>query len=259
MISLASVSCSVAGRGAAANPPSGGPDGGQSGVAVRVMFRDAALPGASVAWRASMRPGEPPVVTGTTGADGTAFSPLPPGRYFLVAQWRADGDDARRIAPGDRFAYFGGNPVFVSRGPAREIVLSLEEFVAPPAVGVPPGSSGVAGVVLANGAPLAGAQVSAYLKPDGAFRDLGFAASAPAGGDGAFLLDLPPGTYYLVARRRAAGGVAGPLRKGDAFGYYAGNPVTVPPGEFARVAIPATVLKLRNAPAYSAEYAAAAS
>lgn len=259
LLALASGSCSMAGRSAAPGPPSAAADGARGGVTVRATFREAALAGASVAWRASMRPGEPSVVSGTTGGDGSVFSPLAPGRYFLVAQWRRDGDYARPIAPGDRFAYFGGNPVFVSRGPSREVVLALEEFEPPPGdAAAPPGLSGVAGVVLSGGAPLADARVSAYLKADGGFRDLGFAGSAPTADDGSFLLDLPPGAYYLVARRRAAGGVAGPLRKGDAFGYYAANPVTVAPGRLTRAAIPVTVLRLRNAPAYSAEYAAAA-
>ena len=259
LLALASGSCSPARRGAAPGAPSAGAEGVPGGVTVRVTFRDAAVPGASVGWRESMRPGEKLVVSGTTGGDGAARFPLAPGRYFLVAQWRRDGDHVRPIAPGDRFAYFGGNPVYVSRGAAREIVLALEEFDLPPRdAAAPPGLSGVEGVVLSGGVPLTDAQVTAYLKPDGGFRDMGFAASAPTAGDGRFLLDLPPGAYYLVARRRAAGGVAGPLRKGDAFGYYAANPVTVEPGRFARVAIPATVLRLRNAPAYSGEYAAAA-
>ncbi len=226
---------------------------------MRVTFRDAAVPGASVAWGGSVRPGERPAFSGATDGNGTVFCPLAAGRYFLVAQWRADGDYARPIAPGDRFAYFGGNPVFVSRGRVREIVLALEEFVPPPkAAAPPPGLSGVAGVVLSGGAPVAGAQVTAYLKADGGFRDMGFAASGPTAADGGFLLDLPPGAYYLVARKRAGGGVAGPLRKGDAFGYYAANPVTVVPGRFARVAIPVTLLRLRNAPAYSGDSVAAA-
>jgi hypothetical protein len=101
--------------------------------------------------------------------------------------------------------------------------------------------------------------VSAYLGTETVFRDPGFAFSAPTGEDGAFLLDLPPGRYHLVARKRAGGGVAGPLRKGDRFGYYAANPVTVSAGHYARVTIPVTLLRLRNPPSYSPEYDAASS
>ncbi len=224
------------------------------------MFREAPLPGATVTWYASPRAGERPVFSGATGGAGMVSCSLAAGRYFLVAQWRRDGDYVRPIAPGDRFAYFGGNPVFVSPGPAREVVLPLEEFVSPPEAPIrAAGLSGVAGVVVSGGVPVAGAQVSAFAKTDGAFRDPGFAATGPTAADGSFELDVPPGAYYLVARKRAAGGVAGPLRKGDAFGYYAANPVTVAPGRFSRVAIPVTVLRLRNVPAWSGDYAAAAS
>jgi hypothetical protein len=48
------------------------------------------------------------------------------------------------------------------------------------------------------------------------------------------------------------------MRKGDLFGYYPGNPVTVSPGMFAKISIPATLLRLRNAPSYSGGYRAAA-
>jgi hypothetical protein len=46
------------------------------------------------------------------------------------------------------------------------------------------------------------------------------------------------------------------MRKGDLFGYYPANPVTVVPGSFLRVSLPVTTLKLRNAPSYSGKAAA---
>lgn len=243
-------------------PTSGVP----AAVTVRVMFREAVLPGSRVEWRVALAPEEIPAAVGMTDGDGVAAFTPSPGRYNLIAQWRRDGDYSRPIAPGDRFAYFGGNPIYAgpgqvtsTPGSAREIILTLEEYTAPGPESVAPGlSSGVAGIILSGGAPLAGARVSAYLRSDGGFRQLGFAASAPTGPGGEFLLELPPGRYYLVARKRAAGGVAGPLRKDDFFGYYAANPVSVVPGRAANVVIPVTLLKLRNTPSYSADSAAAA-
>ena len=247
--------------------PSGVPGAGKTAAAgkgilvVRVSFREAPLAGARVAFlRSPGEPGEAAVAAGATDREGTAAFDLPPGRYFLVARWPKDGDPARPAAPGDRFGYFGGNPVFVSAGGTREIFLGVEEILPPPSVpGPAAGTTGVAGVVLADGAPAPDAHVFAYLRPEGGFRDMGFAASAPTGADGGFVLELPPGKYFLLARRRAGGGVAGPLRKGDLFGYYPGNPVTIPDGTAPRVAIPATLLKLRNAPVWSAGYSAPAS
>lgn len=239
------------------------PDAGGSAVkvAVRVTYREAPLAGARVEWGARIGdPGEPPAAAEITDGEGIASFRLAPGRYFLVAQWRGDGDFARRIAPGDRYAYFGGNPVYVASGSSRELFLGLEEFSGPPPAGEgDPRGTGVSGVVREDGEPLEGVSVFAYSRTESGFRDLGFAASAPTGEDGRFLLDLPPGDYYLVARKRAGGGIAGPLRKGDSFGYFPGNPVSVLPGRFTRVTVPATRLRLRNVPSYSSEYAAAAS
>jgi len=175
-------------------------------------------------------------------------------------QWREDGDYSRPIAAGDRFAYFGGNPVFLEESGGREYFVGVEKFALPPSgIAGPAGGTGVAGRVTANGLPAEGVSVFAYHRAETAFRDLGFAASAPTGSDGSFVIDLPPGSYHLVARRRAGGAVSGPMRKGDLFGYYPGNPVAVSPGAYARVSIPATALRLRNTPSYAGGYPAVAS
>lgn len=229
---------------------------------VRATFREIPLSGARVQWDRTVAGGAgDSSAWGVTDAEGKASFVLSPGKYFLVARWRKDGDYARPIAPGDRFAYFGGNPVYVASGAGRELFIGLEEFRDPlPAAGEPPGATGVSGHVLAGDDPVEGAHVYAYLHDGGTgFRDLGFAASAPTDGTGGFALELPPGDYFLIVRKRALGGVAGPLRKGDHFGYYPANPVSVSRGSVTRVLIPAARLKLRNIPVYSGRYASAAS
>lgn len=234
------------------------PDSGvlarETAVAVRVTWLEAPLPDTRVGFLRSI--GGTAVVLGMTDKEGRASFDLPPGRYYLVAEWRRDADYARSIAPGDRYAYFGGNPVFVGReGGAREFFVGIEEFAAPPAPGgEPEGGTGVAGRVISGGVPVEGAHVYAYLRTDSSFRDLGFAASVPTASDGSFVMDLPPGEYHLLARKRATGAVAGPMRKGDLFGYYPGNPVSVRPGGYLLLSIPATVLKLRNTPSWSGQY-----
>lgn len=244
--------CAATGRGrapAAVDVPG-------SATVVRATWHEAPLPGARIEWRRDISPdgGDLPVVS-TTDAKGIARSTVPPGRWFLLAQWRADGDFVRSLAPGDRFAFFGGNPVFLSGGASREIFLGLTEFQPPPHAATPAASddaNGISGVVTADGVPLADAHVFAYIRTDTAFRDMGFAASSPTGAGGDFHLDLPPGRYWLVARKRASGAMAGPLRKGDAFGYYPANPVEVVQGKPVRVTLPATTLRLRNVPGYAA-------
>lgn len=234
------------------------PAGKSARAVVHANWKEAPLAGAVVEWRTGI-PGAAgeTVLAAPTGADGVASAELPPGRYFLLAHWRQDADYGRAPKAGDRFAFFGGNPVILSAGPPREIFVALSEVPPPPppAAGEDAATGGVAGVVLGDGEPLSDAHVFAYLRTESAFRDMGFAASAPTGTDGSFFLDLPPGRYWLVARKRASGSVAGPLRKGDSFGYYPSNPVEIAEGALspARLAIPASTLRLRNAPSYSAD------
>lgn len=248
--------CAFAPRGGPAAVP-GAPR--TESLRVHVSHREAPVSGARVEFfRSPAGRAEAPAAVGVTGGDGIALVELPPGRFFLVARWTRDGDYSRRPGPGDRYAWFGGNPVY-ARGGGRDLFVGIEEILPPPdTVTAEPGMTGAAGVVFLDGVPVEGVHVSAYAKADGAFRDLGFAASSPTGADGGFVLDLPPGEYYLVARKREGGGVAGPLRKGDLFGYFPGNPVTVPEGGVVRASIAATRLKMRNIPSYASGYPAAA-
>ncbi len=249
--------CSAKPRGSPVGGVSGSADR-EEGAVVRVTFREVALPGCRVEWRRADGPeGETVVSPGVTDSEGKIFSALPRGKFLLFAQWRADGDYARPILPGDRFAYFGGNPVHVSGGAAKSIFISLVEMAPPPPVSdAPAGSTGVFGHVSSDGTPVPDAVVTAYLRADGSFRDLGF-ASAPSGPDGSFAIGLPPGKYFLVVRKRASGEMVGPLRKGDYFGYYPANPVEVSNGRITPLVIPVTILKMRNAPFYSGDEAGA--
>jgi hypothetical protein len=71
------------------------------------------------------------------------------------------------------------------------------------------------------------------------FRGMGLAA-VPAGEDGRFRIKLPPGSYYLLARKRRGGGMYGPPGRDDYIGYYPGNPVTVRPGVFSPLLLEVT-------------------
>jgi len=78
-------------------------------------------------------------------------------------------------------------------------------------------------------APGKGAYVYAYLSNRNGLRGpADYAARVEA--DGSYLLELPPGTYYLICRWRASGSTSGPPRSGDAFALHAGNPVTIAGG-----------------------------
>jgi hypothetical protein len=88
----------------------------------------------------------------------------------------------------------------------------------------------VRGRVTLRGAPVAGATVYAYRRASASFLGPADFASAPTGRDGAYVLDLVEGSYWLVARRRASGSDSGPLAPGDLQGIHPGNPVAVAVG-----------------------------
>ncbi|WP_429884855.1 hypothetical protein [Geoalkalibacter halelectricus] len=97
-----------------------------------------------------------------------------------------------------------------------------------------PGFTGIAGEVRdVQGRPAVGAFVYAYLSDRGGLRgpaDFGAVVDA----DGRYYLDLHPGSYYLVARQRAAGEPVGPPRSGDAWAPHPGNPLEVHPETLTR-------------------------
>jgi hypothetical protein len=83
-------------------------------------------------------------------------------------------------------------------------------------------------------APVAGARVYAYasLEELQAFRAA--AASADSDADGLFRLALPPGTYFLVARKQSAP-AEGPVPVGGFFSFHGSNPFTLTPGSTTEV------------------------
>lgn len=164
-----------------------------------------------------------------TGADGRFQLDLAPGSYHVVAIRSAGAPWPFSAMPGDLFGYYLGNPVLVEAGKQTRVAFNLVRAGAPPP---PPAGegSGIAGRVLFEDKPLARAHVQVYRDAGTNFRGLGL-ASAPTGEDGSFRIKLPPGSYYVVARKRRAGGMYGPPGKDDYVGYHPGNPVTVSPGK----------------------------
>ncbi len=61
------------------------------------------------------------------------------------------------------------------------------------------------------------------------------AVSSPANETGAFELAVPPGSYWLAAKVRAAGAEDGVLSPGDLFSYHGSNPISVAPGKLTHV------------------------
>lgn len=84
------------------------------------------------------------------------------------------------------------------------------------------GHTGIRGTVSlkVDGTPLEGAYINIY--PNTISNLLGPSQfiSAPTGDDGSYSIDLPPGNYYIVARKRISGQASGPLATGDFYSEH---------------------------------------
>jgi len=108
-----------------------------------------------------------------------------------------------------------------------------------------PGITAIAGSVhlAETSAPLSGAYVNVY--PDTISNLLGPSQyiSLPTGTDGSYRIELPPGTYYVVARKRSSGDPTGPLSPGDFYSEHQRVMVKVIEGRTAQVNLEVVPMK----------------
>lgn len=203
-----------------------------SGIRGRVAWRGEVVPGLKVRVYRSIAdiPAERPVaVSVPTAKDGTYALELPPGSYYLTAR-----SYETKPAPGDYFCYFSGAPVRVSEGGYTNVGFNLIRIPkeAPPAPGP---ASGIKGTITFQDKPLERAYLYVYKKAEEGFKGPGHFIQPVE--KGSFNLRLPPGDYWLLARKRVKGGQFGPIETGDYFNYYYGNPVRIEPGAVREVNI----------------------
>ncbi len=107
------------------------------------------------------------------------------------------------------------------------------------------GKTGVTGkvVLVETSEALAGAYVNIY--PDATSNLLGPSQfiSSPTDAQGGYTLELPPGTYYVVARKRQSGQAMGPLSPGDYYSEHQRILTTVVEGKMAVVDLPVAKVK----------------
>ncbi|MHB8174354.1 MAG: carboxypeptidase-like regulatory domain-containing protein [Nitrospirota bacterium] len=97
-------------------------------------------------------------------------------------------------------------------------------------------NSGVEGqVFIQNKGAVGNVYVYAYDSPYNDMRVPTKLISKPTAPDGTYTLNLTPGTYFIVARKRTSGSPKGYLVKGDYEGKYPANPVVVKPGKYEKV------------------------
>jgi len=170
--------------------------------------------------------GRAPHVSHSTAADGLFRMDLPPGEYYFLARGET------------MFSFYGRNPVAVPEQGLADLNLGLVAAQGAPPDEEPFVTTGVAGRVLHDGRPLAGATVYVYTDLTSRLKGMGYVMAGPTDESGFFEAALPAGTYYLLARLRHGSAGVGPLRAGDFIGYYPGNPLTVQEGAVSRLAIP---------------------
>lgn len=193
-----------------------------SGVQGRIAWRGELVPGITVrAYRSieAISAGEPVAVSGPSELDGTYSLDLPPGRYFLTAR-----DFEGAPEPGDYFCYYSGSPVRVAAGHRTTVGFNLIR-VPEEKKSIEAGYSGLKGELSFQDEPLEKAYVYVYRDPSRGFKGPGYFIQPVTRGD--FTLRLPPGEYYLLARKRVRGGQFGPIEIGDYFNYYYGNPIRI--------------------------------
>ncbi len=157
-------------------------------------------------------------------ADGLFTLSLPPGQYFLS------------FSLGDTLTgFFGGNPVTVRQDGVSKVVIRGLRWSGGPTR--EPGDPGIVGTARQGGTPVGEGVVQVFLDSSSNFKGPGY-AMATISPDGSFSLPLEPGTYFLIARQRQGTGRMGPLRAGDRYCWYPGNPVRVEPGMRTRVELP---------------------
>jgi hypothetical protein len=204
-------------------------------------LRGVLVPGVVVLAFAEPGPGPaavPVAVSAPTDAQGRYRMSLKPGSYHLAAVKAAVPPWPFRGQPGDLYSYYLGNPVVVEAGKTTRVGFNLVKVGKRPAP-ARDAASGVAGQVLFEDKPLGRSYVHVYRDAATNFRGLGM-ATMPTDEQGRFTVKLPPGRYYVLARKRQGGGMYGPPGKDDHVGYLPGNPVEVKAGELTRVALETT-------------------
>jgi hypothetical protein len=171
---------------------------------------------------------------GPTGPDGVFETHPAAGQYFVIARKSAAGDGGE-LAPGDYYAYYGGNPVVLGAGTTISLGINCSPVIDA-GEKHQPGGTGIRGRVYLDGSPLERARVTLYQDGETIFRGIGY-ASVLTDKTGEFSFNLDEGKFYVVARKRTGDDKMGPLGEGGFFGFAHENPVEVLKDRFSVVSI----------------------
>ncbi|MCX7990494.1 MAG: carboxypeptidase-like regulatory domain-containing protein [Proteobacteria bacterium] len=178
---------------------------------------------------------KPDSVSAKTAIDGTYEFNLKPGKYYLIAL-KKQGNNSNFIPEtGDYYCFYSGAPVEVVSGGISYVGFNLIKVGKEGPIKRVKGDGGIYGEVFFEGKRLEKSYIYVY-------KDLKTGLRGPAyfvypSKDGSFSINLPDGKYYIIARKRAKGGMYGPVEEGDYFNFYYGNPVEIKKGQMKSVNI----------------------
>ncbi|MBI5441950.1 MAG: hypothetical protein HY900_12150 [Deltaproteobacteria bacterium] len=178
--------------------------------------------------------GVAPAARALTGTDGAYEAAVPSGRYVVEALKKGEGLVGQRPETGDLHCLYSGSPVTVTPGAWTAVGVNLVKVVAEERKAA--AQSVLQGRITAKGREVEKVYLYVYDEVGSVFH--GPARVLQPVARGSFRVRVPPGTYYLVARKRARGGAYGPIEIGDLFNFYPRNPVVVAQGEEVQVEIP---------------------
>lgn len=180
----------------------------------------------------------PALARALTDTGGSYEIPVPPGRYVVEGLKKADGSPAagKRPETGDLQCLYSGSPITVAAGAWTAVGLNLVKVPAEERKKAADAASTLRGRLTLKGQDVGKAYLYVYDEVGTVFH--GPARVLQPVAKGPFRFRAPPGTYYLVARKRVRGGAYGPIEIGDLFNFYPRNPVVVGPGEEVSIEIP---------------------
>lgn len=177
---------------------------------------------------------KPDIVAGETKIDGSYEFKVPAGRYYLVALKKKYDSNNLKPEEGDLYCFYSGSPVEVIERGITYVGFNLIK-VGKSKPDKKSNNSGIFGRVFFEGKNLEKSYIYIYKDFKGGFRGPAFLVYPSY--DGKFSINLPPGTYYVIARKRAKGGMYGPIEEGDWFNFYHDNPVVIKKGFMKNVEI----------------------
>jgi len=201
--------------------------GGPAGVSGVLLHGDEPLAGASVEiyLKAEKDRSVQPFAVAATDSEGRYRLELPPGRYYIIGKKRTTSADGR---PMMLMAECPANPVQVEKGMLEVAPFALREMGRDGRL-VPEPGTGVRGRVVRNGKGVAGVFVYVYAGHTVDLVGPSYGAVTETDEAGNFAIDLPAGTFWLAARRRADGSRLGELKPGDLTGTL--GPVELKTGQ----------------------------